>query len=286
MEAIETGKPSCVPMMPPAIADAVVQVKKKVRTLGKDEENKFARYRYVSVDKFYEEIGQLMAENGLFVMIDETAVSAEKRETQTDQGAVKASVWLTTTYELFLFHQSGIGYGPIHRTIMVQATGAQAFGSGMSYVEKYFLRSLFKVPTGDQDADADEKEEIPPRGRLVGKPPVRPAQPAAAKPNGTAPHSDHPRRAEALQAYKKLSAALDRIGTTPQTIEFLDKYGHAVFPDLDLIGEVNPDTHANLKKRFAGLGIDIDAERARLRQREPGDEAFATEAEAARAALQ
>lgn len=151
------------------------------------------------------------------------------------------------------------------------------------------LRAAFPEDSG-YTAEEMEGKEIEAGGiviehKLVSAASLPPTT-APAKSNDAPPHSDHPRRAEALQAYKKLSAALDRIGTTPQTIEFLDKYGHAVFPDLDLIGEVNPDTHANLKKRFAGLGIDIDAERARLRQREPGDEAFATEAEAARAALQ
>lgn len=162
---------------------------------------------------------------------------------------------------------------------------AQGVGSVLTYLRRYTLMAMAGVAPDDDDGNAASIEQ--PANRAPENRAAPLSQRSATKPNGTsAPHSDHPRRAEALQAYKKLSAALDRIGTTPQTIEFLDKYGHAVFPDLDLIGEVNPDTHANLKKRFAGLGIDIDAERARLRQREPGDEAFATEAEAARAALQ
>lgn len=149
------------PRMPPEIGKAIVAVKKQVRSLGKDQENKFARFRYVSVDQFYAEIGQLMAAEGLFVVTDETSIITERRETSNDQGQVKAAVWITAAYELMLFHESGAEYGPIHRTIMVQATGPQAFGAGMSYVEKYFLRALFKVPTGEEDADASPQEGVP-----------------------------------------------------------------------------------------------------------------------------
>ena len=149
------------PIMPPEIAKAVIAVKKEIKALGKDQENKFARYKYVSVDKFYEVIGPLMAAVGLFVVVDESACSVEKRETQSESGQVKSGMWLTANYDLTLFHESGVQYGPIHRTITVAATGPQAFGSGMSYVEKYFLRSLFKIPTGEEDADASEQEGVP-----------------------------------------------------------------------------------------------------------------------------
>ncbi len=149
------------PVMPPEIAKAVIAIKKQIKSLGKDSENKFARFKYVSVDKFYEVIGPLMATNGLFTIVDEVSCAVEKRETQSDQGQIKASVWLTAQYDLTLFHESGAQYGPIHRAITVAATGPQAFGSGMSYVEKYFLRSLFKIPTGEEDADAEQQEGVP-----------------------------------------------------------------------------------------------------------------------------
>ena len=148
-------------IMPPEIAKAVIAVKKQIKALGKDQENKFARFKYVSVDKFYEVVGPMMAEAGLFTIVDEVSCAVEKRETQSDQGQIKASIWLTAQYDLTLFHESGAGYGPIHRAITVAATGPQAFGSGMSYVEKYFLRSLFKIPTGEEDADAESQDGVP-----------------------------------------------------------------------------------------------------------------------------
>lgn len=157
------ARPHAATQMPAKIAASIIKVKKQVKQLGQDGNNSFAKFRYVSVDKFYDVIGRLMADAGLFVVTDETNITAETRETQTDNGAVKRSVWITATYELYLFHETGEQYGPVHRTIMVPATGPQAFGSGMSYVEKYFLRSLFKVPTGEEDADAAEQTGVPSR---------------------------------------------------------------------------------------------------------------------------
>jgi hypothetical protein len=37
----------------------------------------------------------------------------------------------------------------------------------MSYAEKYFLRSLFKVPTGEEDADAHPQEGLPKNNEKV-----------------------------------------------------------------------------------------------------------------------
>lgn len=177
------------PKMPPEIAAAIVKVKKQVKQLGKDERNQFAKFNYVSVDKFYDVIGRMMAEAGIFVITDEVGIAAEKRETVTESGQVKSAVWITATYELALFHETGVEYGPIHRTIMVQATGPQAFGSGMSYVEKYFLRSLFKVPTGEEDADAAPQEGVPEGGPPARRAPPRQAAPAS-KPAPVAPPTD------------------------------------------------------------------------------------------------
>ena len=49
------------------------------------------------------------------------------------------------------------------RTLFIQVTGAQTFQAAQSYAEKSYLRSLFKLPTGDMDLDgmpqADNEED-------------------------------------------------------------------------------------------------------------------------------
>lgn len=127
--------------MPKSVASGVVAVTRGVNTLYRSERNNFAEYNYVSVDSFYEALGPLMAEAGIFDIINEVRSS-------TDKG------FLYCEYEIFLVSAEGEMYGPIRTNVTVKAQGPQAYASAKSYAEKYFLRQIFKVPTGEK-VDAD-----------------------------------------------------------------------------------------------------------------------------------
>lgn len=141
---------------PPKLAAALVAVSADVKQLGKSERNKFANYDFVSVDKFYAEIGALMAKHKLHCIPD--CVESEVREGNTkydQQGREKKGApLLRERWAFLLVHESGEMAGPFHRTVTVPAEGAQAHGSSESYAQKQFLRGVFRVPTGDKD-DAD-----------------------------------------------------------------------------------------------------------------------------------
>ena len=150
------------PMMPTEIAKAVIAVMASVKKLGKEGNNTFQRYKFTSVDQFYEALGPLMASHGLMDIALERSATVEVREVADDRGTVKKSAWLTAVFDFWLFHESGASYGPITRHIQVQATGAQSYASAQSYAEKYFLRNLFKVPTGDVDeVEASNQAGLP-----------------------------------------------------------------------------------------------------------------------------
>lgn len=134
--------------MPAEIAKAITAVCKSVEGLIADQDNKFANYKFVSHDQIKAKAGRLMAENGLIIVADE--VSAEVREKH-----------LHCEFAFWLYHESGVEYGPIRRTVQVQASGAQAYGSAASYAQKYFVRDLFQIPTGEPDADTDKKIDLP-----------------------------------------------------------------------------------------------------------------------------
>ena len=134
--------------MPKTVASKVVAVNRNIKKLHHDKRNEFAGYNFVSVDSFYEALGPIMAEAGLFVIVDEVNAS-------TDKG------YLTANYELHLVSEEGDSYGPIRRQVTVKASGPQSYASAQSYAEKYFLRQIFKVPTGEKDADAHDKEILP-----------------------------------------------------------------------------------------------------------------------------
>lgn len=149
--------------MPAAIAEAVVKVMGSVKRLERTEENKFARYNYTSVDGFLEAIGPLCAAAGLFILADETEKEITTAEKADREGTTN---FLTIKWAFMLGHATGALYGPLHRTVTVPAMGAQAYGSSQSYALKQFMRGLFQIPTGDDDdADAQEKQQLPSRQR-------------------------------------------------------------------------------------------------------------------------
>jgi hypothetical protein len=154
----ETGEVITVtPGYPPEIAKAIVAVMAEVRMLGVDEKNPHGGYAYVSVDKFYDVIGRMMAAHGLSVVIDET-------DTDVREGA-KGNPWLFARYSLTFLHESGAMSAPVRRSIALPISGPQTFGAAQSYIDKQFLRQVFKVPTGERDADETDntpKAEPPP----------------------------------------------------------------------------------------------------------------------------
>ena len=169
IEATPIALPSR-PTMPPEIAAAVCVVMGQITTLSKDERNKFQNYDYVSVDQFYALVGPLMAEAGIFTMLYEKSMDVGERKTTSDRGDTKASVWLSACYDVWIYHKSGAAFGPVERSITVPASGAQSYASAISFVEKYYLRSLFKIPTGDGDEDGAPKRDLPANGRRNDRP--------------------------------------------------------------------------------------------------------------------
>lgn len=146
--------------MSPSIAAAIVAVCRDVRQLGADDRNNHGGYNFVSVDKFYAAIGPVMAKYGLATLAN--VARSEVVESVGDNNKVKSH--LHTEWELYLIHEDGSMYGPVRRDVTVIAAGPQAYASAESFVTKYFLRSTFKIPTGDKDdADLHENTPIPAR---------------------------------------------------------------------------------------------------------------------------
>lgn len=135
--------------MPASVAKGVIATTRGVGKLYRSERNNFAEYNYVSIDSFYEALGPLMADAGIFVIIDEVRAVIDKG-------------MLSCEYEIFLVSEEGGMYGPIKTNVTVKAQGPQAYASAKSYAEKYFLRQIFKVPTGEKvDADMHDKDTLP-----------------------------------------------------------------------------------------------------------------------------
>lgn len=143
--------------MPRSIAVAINEITGNVETIKKENDNDFDKYTFASIDDFMKYVNPLCAEAGLFIIQDE-ASKPELVEKPTKSGS---TLMLWCEFNFTLGTTEGDLYGPIKRSVMVLATGAQAFGAAQSYALKQFLRSLFMIPTGDgDDPDNDATKAI------------------------------------------------------------------------------------------------------------------------------
>ena len=120
-----------------------------IKTLHKGEKNTHDKYNFASIDNFLTLVNPICAKHGLIFQVNELDVVDF-----TKKGKYGESGWLRISYEIIVYHTSGQSMPPSTRSVEIMRNGAQAFGSGNSYVLKQFMRSLFLIPTGDKD-DAD-----------------------------------------------------------------------------------------------------------------------------------
>ena len=122
--------------IPKIITEAIINASSKMPTLGKHERNAYGKYDFVSIDQYYEKIPAIVAEAGLFWRVREEAfqIAGDK---------------IIYTFAFDLFHKDGTilpSYGRI--TVIHPIQGAQTAGSALSYAEKIFMRTTFKIVTG------------------------------------------------------------------------------------------------------------------------------------------
>jgi hypothetical protein len=132
---------------PAEIAGAIIDTALSIGQLGKSEENKFGKYKYVSIDRYYEAVAQIALQHDLTW----TCKEVQSRIEDNDKFVLKFTFMFT------LIHRSGVVV-PAADIISIyhQFQGAQTAGSAASYAEKLFMRKLFKVVTGEEDADATD----------------------------------------------------------------------------------------------------------------------------------
>jgi len=183
------GERQSVTDMPEAVAGAINAVMGRIRGLLKTERNRAGGYRFASIDDFLGAVNPLCAKAGLIILQDELDARLVHDGTE-----LTSRSWLWATFTFTLVHKSGALYGPLTRSVMVPASGAQAFGAAQSYALKQFMRSLFQIPTGDgEDADFTV-----PRRLLTGVTPGMPKN-GNRSGNGTGNNSQPPRKTVSAQ---------------------------------------------------------------------------------------
>jgi hypothetical protein len=138
---------------PTTIFEAIPRAMGAMKRVAKDNKNTEQKYDFASVDDFLAMTGPILANNGLFIHMDESGIECFER-----QGKYGVTHWARYSFILTVMHQSGTSLPPAHRSVEVIRSGAQAAGSAQSYVLKQFQRAIFNIPTGDKD-DPDFAEK-------------------------------------------------------------------------------------------------------------------------------
>lgn len=149
--------PDSTPPQRPVVA-AISRVMKEVGAVEKRGENKFHGYKYSTAADVAFALQRLMAENGLVVI-------QRERDTRYDD----AMGMLAVRYDFDVMHASGDALAPVQMTGMSRAKDSKggfddkATNKCHTAARKYFLLSLFQIPSGDYpDPDADETPAAPP----------------------------------------------------------------------------------------------------------------------------
>jgi hypothetical protein len=120
----------------------------------------------------------------------------------------------------------------------------QEFGSALTYARRYTLSSLLGVAADDDDDGeaAAHPEQRQPQARA----------PQSTDDPGPASRSDHPRKAEAEDAYKRIRLAIQHAGTPNMIDELIKANSDSFLPLIKEVSEAHYDrlmTLANARKQ-------------------------------------
>lgn len=163
------------------IDSAILRVQRAVPQLIKDQLNQYANYKYPDIDQYYATIVPIANKYGLRWVIN----TQNERVSPLIKDEIIVDVIVDLSFR-------GYWIPGFARLIMPHAAmGAQMGGSLVSYADKVFMRDVFKLRTGEGDADASDntRPRSPPSGRSL---PPAPRSPGTRKPQGVGPHEPVP----------------------------------------------------------------------------------------------
>lgn len=138
--------------IPGSIVKSICAVMANLEAVKKSQKNQHGGYMFASTDDIYAAITRKMGEVGLVCLCLEEAAPEITRSEGKDG---KSAQWMKMAYSFVLATADATWSDPrSRRTLIIQITGPQTFQAAQSYAEKSYLRSLFKIPTGDVDLDS------------------------------------------------------------------------------------------------------------------------------------
>lgn len=136
--------------VPASIVQAICKIQTTVEAVKKTQRNAHGGYHFASTDDIYAALTRKMGDVGLACIGLEEEAKLERidKDGKTVQWAKVVFRFVLATTEATWSDAAA------RRTLYIQVTGPQTWQAAQSYAEKSYLRSLFKLPTGDMDLDA------------------------------------------------------------------------------------------------------------------------------------
>lgn len=142
--------------MPASIVVAIARIQQAMKSVEKDGSNAHGGYKFASTDAVYAALSAKMGEVGLTIITLE-----DPPEFKVVDGPKGPQRWCQFTFRFVLATEDGTWTDDrCCRTLHMQILGPQSYMAAQSYCEKAFLRSLFKIPTGDLDLDQLPSDEM------------------------------------------------------------------------------------------------------------------------------
>lgn len=150
--------------MPPSVVRAIAEIQTSMASVKRDGRNGHGGYEYASTDAIYAALSVKMGQSGLAMITLEDEPEIKIIDGVDKSGNPKKDKWCKFSFQFVLATEEGTWTDArCRRSLFIQITGAQTFMAAQSYAEKSFLRSLFKIPTGDLDLDALPQDADPQR---------------------------------------------------------------------------------------------------------------------------
>jgi hypothetical protein len=175
------------------IATSIAAIMFEIGTVGESGENKFQNYKYMTYKDMFRKLTPLMGKHGLAV------IPTEKSKNLFDNDPV-----VMGTYQFTLIHKSGEVWpfqpewtGVSRARDSKGGFDDKALNKCATAAQKYFLKALFQIPSGEDDEDPDNHDGSVPGRR---SPAERSRVPS---PNDVAPQaSADPERPQGPQLVK------------------------------------------------------------------------------------
>lgn len=132
----------------------IVDVKKNIEGFTKDA--KGYNYDYVEGSQILYKIRPKMEEHGL--LIYPSVTEYETKETKNNKGKTEHIVSMNMDYHI-IDSNTKEDYTIQFAAFGQQQDIAQAYGTALTYAERYFLLKLLNIPTDEDDPDAKQKKQ-------------------------------------------------------------------------------------------------------------------------------